>query len=158
MNARVEIIPGLTIATEDAAEAREQAKGLVDWLYKQARVYNRHAPGLVEDIQKFQDAATLLDTFQAGLVLIAPHPAMRAELIRWTATAAEMPDPLSGELLLLWASSDEFPWVGYLDGDFWRSAEGLPFPLDSVTHWAAMPKGPAPMPAIEARHEEEPQP
>ena len=140
-----------TVARPD--DYQDEARQLTEWLFTQAAFYRKHAPACSADIQAFEDAAALL-TFRAGLILVPPHPAMQAELIRWTATAAAMPDPLSGELLLLWASSDEFPWVGYLDGDFWRSAEGLPFPLDSVTHWAAMPKGPAPMPAIEARHEE----
>ena len=60
-------------------------------------------------------------------------------------------------MVLLWLPGDECPWLGYLDGAEWRSAEGIPVPMTSGMFWASMPTGPAPAKPVEARHEE-PQP
>lgn len=75
-----------------------------------------------------------------------------AELIRWVSVSTALPQ--DGELVLLWTEGDDSPWMGYLDGVTWRSAEGFPIPMTDRTHWASMPTGPAPAQPIEARHEE----
>lgn len=113
-----------------------------------------------DDIERLQNAGALLDSFQAGLVPVTPHPLMAMELIRWVRTADEL--PAEDELVLLWRDGDSSPWVGYRGrnlrrGDHWCGADGEPFDISRATHWAA-PKGPAPLPSIESRHEEEPQP
>ncbi len=144
--------PATTAAIARPGDYQEEARNLVEWLFTQAAFYRRNAPACAADIQNFEDAAALIDSFRAGLVLVPPHPAMRAELIRWASVSDALPS--LGELVLLWRDGDENPWIGYAEGDIWRSAEGMPFPLMSVTHWAAMPTGPAPAQPIESRHEE----
>ena len=141
-----------TIPTVPVDDYQAESRRLVEWLFGQAAFYRKHAPACASDIQNFEDAAALIDSFRAGLVLVDPHPAMQAELTRWVHRADAL--PAAGELVLLWSDRDESPWVGYLEGDIWRSAEGLPFPLMSVTHWASMPTGPAPAQPLETRHEE----
>lgn len=134
-----------------------EATRLVEWAFANAAYYKKHAPVLIDDIQGFEDIAALLDTFRAGLVLVDPHPALHAELVRWVSVADALPD--SDETVLVWQTNGEEPWPGYLDGDAWRSADGFWIAKGLVTHWAPMPAGPAPAPAIEARHElEETQP
>ena len=146
-----------TIPTVPVDDYQAEAHQLVEWLFGQADFYRKHAPACSGDIQAFEDAAALIDTFRAGLVLVDPHPAMQAELIRWVSVQDTLPD--DGELVLLWLPGDECPWLGYLDGADWRSAEGIPVPMTAGMFWAAMPAGPAPMPTVEARHElEEAQP
>lgn len=139
-------------ATARPDDYQEEARNLVEWLFTQAAFYRRHAPACADDIQKFEDAAALIDTFRAGLALVPPHPAMRAELIRWVSVSTALPQ--DGELVLLWTEGDDSPWMGYLDGPEWRSAEGFPAPMTSDLFWAPMPTGPAPAQPIEARHEE----
>ena len=124
-----------------------EACELVEWLYDQAALYEKHAPALKFDIQRFRDAAALLDAFQAGLVPVTFHPLMRMEVVRWARTSTQMPD--DGETVLLVHADDDVPWPGYLDGDTWRSADGMPMGLAVVTDWAPMPVGPQPDPARE---------
>lgn len=118
-----------------------EARDLVEWLFAQAAYYRKHAPDLTADIARFEDAAALIDTYRAGLVLVDPHPTMRAELIRWVGVDDAMPD--ADETVLLWRVGDDTPWPGYLDGHRWRSADGFHMQAGSVTHWAKMPAGPA---------------
>lgn len=142
-----------TIPTVPADDYQAESRRLVEWLFGQAAFYRKHAPACSGDIQAFKDAAALIDTFRAGLVLVDPHPTMQAELIRWVRMADELP-PDDGRMVLLWADGDEMPWYGYREGSELRSAEGLHFPMGSVTHWAERPTGPAPAPAVEAHNEE----
>ena len=148
--------PATAAAIARPDDYQEEARALVEWLFTQAAFYRKHAPACAGDIQKFEDAAALIDTFRAGLVLVPPHPAMQAELIRWTRMADELP-PDDGSMVLLWAEGDEMPWYGYREGSELRSAEGQPYARDTVTHWAEHLTGPAPAQTVEARHEE-PQP
>ena len=144
--------PATPAAVARSDDYQAEARRLVEWAFANAAYYKKNAPALTDDIQGFEDIAALLDTFRAGLILVPPHPAMQAELIRWVSVSAELPD--DGELVLLWLPGDECPWLGYLDGPEWRSAEGFPVPMTSGLFWAAMPTGPAPAQPIEARHEE----
>lgn len=135
------------LALKPANDYDTEARGLVEWLFAQAAYYRKHAPNLTGDIARFEDAAALIDTYRAGLVLVDPHPAMRAELIRWVRAEDELPD--ADETVLLWREGDDTPWPGYLDGHRWRSADGFHIPAGSVTDWAKMPTGPtAPTPAL----------
>lgn len=130
------------------ADYQAEAQNLVEWLFDQAAYYRKHAPNLIADIKHFEDAAALIDSYRAGLVLVDPHPAMRAELVRWVRVEDAMPE--DGELALLWRVGDDSPWIGYLDGRRWRHADGFHLPRGSVTHWAKMPAGPtAPAPRLE---------
>ena len=123
------------------ADYQAEAQSLVEWLFKQAAYYRKHAPELRSDIQAFEDAAALIDSYRAGLVLVAPHPAMRAELVRWVVTKEEMPN--NGERVLLWRAGDESPTVGHFDGRFWHVGDGFYMVRSAFTHWAKMPAGPA---------------
>lgn len=129
-----------------------EATRLVEWAFANAAYYKKNAPALTDDIQGFEDIAALLDTFRAGLILVPPHPAMQAELIRWIRVEDEMPD---AEETVLLALDNDSPWPGYFDGLDWRGADGIYIPAESVTHWASMPAGPAQVPPIEARHDAE---
>ncbi len=117
------------------------APSLVEWLFEQAAYYRKHAPDLTRDICAFQDAAALIDSYRAGLELVDPHPAMRAELVRWVSINDALPE--GDSIVLLWKDGDDSPWIGYLDGHRWRHADGYHMPRGSVTHWAKMPTGPA---------------
>lgn len=146
-----------TIPTVPADDYQAEAHQLVEWLFGQAAFYRKHAPACASDIQNFEDAAALIDSFRAGLVLVDPHPAMHAELIRWVSVADCL--PAEDELVLLWRGGDDSPWVGYRvrnlrRGDHWCGADGMPFDISCATHWASMPAGPAPAPAVEAHNEE----
>lgn len=62
---------------------------------------------------------------------------MTTEAITWK-PVAEAPD--SDITVLLFDSAASEPvWPGYLDGDVWRTAEGMPAAL---TQWSDLPKGP----------------
>lgn len=128
-------------ALKPATDYDAEARSLVEWLFAQAAYYRKHAPELTADIARFEDAAALIDTYRAGLVLVDPHPAMRAELIRWVRVEDQLPD--AEEMVLLWREGDDSPWMGYLNGKQWFSAEGFVFRFPSVTHWAPAPTGPA---------------
>lgn len=130
------------------ADYQAEAKILVEWLFAQAAYYRKHAPDLTRDIEAFQDTAALLDSFRAGLVLVDPHPAMHAELVRWVSISEALPE--GDNIVLLWREGDDSPWIGYLDGCRWRHPDGFHLPRGSVTHWAKMPTGPAaPAPLLE---------
>lgn len=129
------------LALKPATDYDAEARSLVEWLFAQAAYYRKHAPDLTADIARFEDAAALIDTYRAGLALVEPHPTMRAELIRWVRVEDQLPD--AEETVLLWREGDDFPWMGYLNGKQWFSAEGFVFRFPSVTHWARMPTGPA---------------
>lgn len=129
------------LALKPANHYDAEARDLVEWLFAQAAYYRKHAPDLTADIARFEDAAALIDTYRAGLVLVDPHPTMRAELIRWTAANDEMPDV--DETVLLDLADDDTCWPGYFDGQDWRSADGASIAPESVTHWARVPAGPA---------------
>lgn len=126
---------------EDRNDA--EARRLVQWAFDNAAYYRKNAPLLVDDIQSFEDAGALIDTYRAGLVLVDPHPAMRAELIRWVLVEDQLPN--AEEMVLLWREGDEAPWTGYLSGKQWFSALGFVFRFASVTHWAKLPAGPTPV-------------
>ena len=120
------------------AEARE----LSEWLHDQAALYEKHAPALKFDIQRLRDAAALLDTFQAGLVPVPPHPLMRAELVRWHLVTDDMP-PFHQIVLVAHETGVD---AGWHDGFSWYCFGQVP---QVVTDWAAMPVGPQPDPARE---------
>ena len=144
--------PTIPTAVARPDDYQVEARRLVEWAFENAAYYKKNAPALTDDIQGFEDIAALLDTFRAGLILVPPHPVMQAELIRWVSVEDALPD--ADETVLIWAPGDDSPWPGYLDGDQWRSADGFFLAPMRVTHWAAMPTGPTPAPAIESRHEE----
>lgn len=129
------------LALKPANHYDAEARDLVEWLFAQAAYYRKNAPLLEKDIARFEDAAALIDTYRAGLVLVDPHPAMRAELIRWVAPDDEIPD--ADETVLLDLADDDTCWPGYFDGQDWRSADGASIAPDNVIGWAAMPTGAA---------------
>lgn len=142
--------------TNPPADYQAEANSLVKWLFEQADLTRKHAPDRRFVIAKLEDSASLIDSYRAGLVLTNPHPLMCAELVRWVST--DDARPCHGEMVLLWAPGDEGPWMGYFDGEGWRShgdiPGGLPYPSTSVTHWASMPTGPATGQSVEAPREE----
>lgn len=128
---------------------RAEARELVDWLHAQARIYTANAPALTEDIRRFEDAAALLDAFQAGLVPVPPHPLMRAELVQWVDPEQALPQP-EEEVMLFTGQAVEFGYLGE-DKKFWFEFGYF----DRVDAWAPLPRGPVPAPTPESRHDEE---
>jgi hypothetical protein len=63
---------------------------------------------------------------------------MTTETITWK-PVAEPPDSDTTVLLFDPAASEPV-WLGYLDGDVWHTAEGMPA---VPTHWTDLPNGPA---------------
>lgn len=60
------------------------------------------------------------------------------EIIEWVPIAESRPDS-DTTVLLFDCELNEPVWPGYLDGDVWRYADGMPA---DPTHWADMPGGP----------------
>ena len=127
---------------------RAEARELVEWLFAQARIYTAHAPALTGDIRRFEDAAALLDTFQAGLVPVPPHPLMRAELVRWHLVTDDMP-PFHQIVLVAHETGVD---AGWHDGFSWYCFGRVP---QVVIAWAPLPRGPVPAPTPESRHDDE---
>ena len=127
--------------TRRPADYESEARTLVEWLFAQAALIRKHAPDRRFDIAKLEDSAALIDSFRAGLVLVNPHPLMRAELVRWVSVDDALPD--ADETVLICGPGDDSPWPGYLDSPHWRSADGFYLNPHRVTHWAPMPTGPA---------------
>lgn len=126
--------PVIEIRDDYQAEAR----ALVEWLYGQAEFYKRHAPHLTGDIERFKEAAALLDSFQAGLVPVTFHPLMRMEVVRWIDPAKKMPLELEDVVFI----AGGMFWSGYrVDGGGWVS--GLS-EFDTVDAWAPRLLGPQP--------------
>lgn len=65
------------------------------------------------------------------------QPAAESELIEWH-RVENLPD--SDTTVLIIAGGDTEVWLGYLDGDQWRDADG--FRIDNVIYWAHVPSGP----------------
>jgi len=128
-----------------------EARALVEWLYGQAEKYEQLAPGLKADIERFRDAAALLDSFQAGLVPVAFHPLMRMEVVRWIDPEKELP-PLHEEIFLLVEGVVD---VGYRTEEAWWTRFRDLRRLTSVDAWAHRLRGPEPLPTVESRHAEE---
>lgn len=128
-------------ATNDYAD---EAPELVDFLNRQAAFFRKHGGTVLkDDAQKLADAASLLDSYRAGLVLTDPHPTLGVELIRWVPVSKAVPDADETALLRIVGPTETYVWAGYYDGERWVSAEGVPLGGDVVTHWAEFPAGPA---------------
>lgn len=139
--------PVIEIRDDYQAEARE----LSEWLYGQAEKYEQIAPGLTCDIQRFREAAALLDSFQAGLVPVTPHPLMRAELVQWVDPEKDRP-PLKTEFLVFVGGRAH---VGFKDEHGWIESEACGWYVEEIDAWAEIPRGPVPAPTPESRHDEE---
>ncbi|KRB73480.1 Lar family restriction alleviation protein [Noviherbaspirillum sp. Root189] len=59
--------------------------------------------------------------------------------LTWTKVADRLPDS-DTTVMLFDPNANEPVWPGYLDGDMWRYADGMPA---QPTHWADLPEGPA---------------
>jgi len=57
---------------------------------------------------------------------------------RWTRCADDLPDS-DLTVMIHHPDEDEPVWVGYLDGETWRTAEGVRV---AVTHWMPIPEPP----------------
>lgn len=123
-------------------DERAEARRLVEFLQTLSAALKGWKGAGMKDVRSdINAAAALLDSYQAGLVLTAPHPAMCAELVRWVSVDDALPD--ADETVLICGPGDDSPWPGYLDSPHWRSADGLYLNPHRVTHWAKMPAGPA---------------
>jgi len=60
------------------------------------------------------------------------------ETIVWVPVSERLPDS-DLTVNLFDAEASEPVWPGYLDGDTWRSADGMPA---TPSHWSDMPGGP----------------
>lgn len=128
------------VTNDYATEAPE----LVDFLHRQSAFFRKHGGTVLKDeAQKLADAASLLDSYRAGLVLVDPHPAMGAELIRWIPVSTAVPDANNPMLARIESATQTYVWTSYYDGGRWFSPEGLTLGGHVVTHWAEFPAGPA---------------
>ena len=125
-------------ATDLTDDYQAEACRLRDWAFAQARYYRKHAPACTIDIAAFEDIAALLDTFRAGLVLVPPHPAMHAEIVRWVRVEDALPD--ADETVFVLSPGDDCPWPAYTDGARWYEADGMP--CLAPEYWATLPTGP----------------
>ena len=131
-----------------------EARALVEWLYGQAALYEKHAkhaPALKFYIQRLRDAAALLDAFQAGLLIVPPHPLMRAELVQWVDPEKDRP-PLKTEFLVFVEGRVH---VGFKDEHGWIESGECGWYVEEIDAWAEIPRGPVPAPTPESRHAEE---
>lgn len=63
---------------------------------------------------------------------------MITETLTWYDLPERLPDD-DRTVVYEAPDSDEPIWLGYLDGDQWRSAEGVE--IEGVVRWAEMPRG-----------------
>lgn len=134
--------------------ARPDALVLSEYLRRQAAYVQQHAPSLTDDIRHLQDAAALLDAYQAGLTFATPRAGLGVEVLIWTKAAEEM--PAEGEYVLCFNSEcpDAGVWEAYRYAGKW-CAMGFLGLQTHVTDWAPAPTGPRPAPPIAARHDTE---
>jgi len=64
---------------------------------------------------------------------------MLTETITWHEPAEKLPDADVTVLIEVEEVDGEPVWPGYLDGDEWKLADGMP--VTKVRRWADMPKG-----------------
>lgn len=122
----------------------DEAVSLVEFLHRQSAFLLLHGgAALKHEAEAMANAASLLDSYRAGLVLVDPHPLLGAELIRWVPVSKAVPDADETALLHIVGPTETYVWAGYYDGERWVSAEGVPLGGDVVTHWAEFPAGPA---------------
>lgn len=134
--------------------ARPEALVLREYLHRQAAYLVRHAPSLTDDIRSLQDAAALIDAYQAGLTFATPRAGLGVEVLVWTKAAEEMPADRAEVLCFDAARADACVWEGYREGGKWYALDGMCLNAH-VTDWAPALVGPRPAPTIAARHEEE---
>ncbi len=126
-----------TIA-EDSTDC--EAKHLVNYLHNFAGFIRKHGGRMLTgEADTMADAASLLDSYRAGVALVDPHPITAAELVRWVSVDAALPDADITVLLVI--AGDDEVHLGFYDGAEWRDADAMPI-HDQVLHWADMPAGP----------------
>lgn len=114
-------------------EYREEARRLVKELHDLA-----DSLGSMPDGQLIADAAALIDTYQAGVTLVTPHPLTGAYLVERINPSERLPD--NTETVLVWSDSeDNLPWLGWYDGTAWQYVDSTP--IQNVTGWAYRPGG-----------------
>jgi hypothetical protein len=64
---------------------------------------------------------------------------MLTETLTWWTPNERLPDAEVTVLLEVEDADGEPVWPGYLDGDEWKLADGMP--VAKVRRWAEMPKG-----------------
>lgn len=117
-----------------------EAKQLVSYLHSFAGFIRKHGGRLlIGEANTMADAASLLDSYRAGVALVDPHPITAAELVRWVSVDAALPDADITVLLVI-TGNDEVR-LGFYDGAEWRDADAMPI-RGQVLHWADMPAGP----------------
>lgn len=123
-------------------ESRSEACELSAGLYRQAEYYRKHAPACTAEIELFTAAAALLDTYQAGLTLATPHPAIRAELVLWN-RVDDGRLPIEDESVILHLDTQIDPVIeGLWTEGAWHTTGGHRI-RTPVLHWARI-TGPAP--------------
>lgn len=123
-------------------EHRPEACKLSAALYRQAEYYRKHARGCIAEIELFEAAAALLDTYQAGLTLVTPHPTIRAELVLWN-RVDDGRLPTEDESVMLHLDTQIDPVIeGLWTEGTWHTIDGTRI-RTPVLHWARI-TGPAP--------------
>lgn len=62
-------------------------------------------------------------------------------LVRWIDACKELPDS-DCTVLIHWPLANDPVWLGYHDGETWRTADGEPVEAQFVDHWAQLPEAP----------------
>jgi len=123
-------------------ESRDEAIELSAALYRQAEYYRKHAPACVAEIELLTAAAALLETYQAGLTLVTPHPAIRAELVLWN-RVDDRRLPIEDESVMLHLDTQNDAVIeGLWTEGAWHTIDGHRI-RTPVLHWARI-TGPAP--------------
>lgn len=121
----------------------DEAVSLVEFLHRQSAFLLLHGgAALKHEAEAMANAASLLDSYRAGLVVARPHPLTGVELIRWTPVSTSLPAADTTALLRIVGPTETYVWVGHYDGEQWMTAEGSPLGASAVTDWADFPCGP----------------
>jgi hypothetical protein len=97
-----------------------------------------HYASAFQTLGQYRNA--LRDFIARALVPVAGEPgmAMGTERLTWHPVRSCRPDS-DMTVLVFDKSMSEPVWPGYLDGDVWRTAEGLAI---NPSHWCDLPGGP----------------
>lgn len=134
--------------------ARPDALVLSEYLHRQAAYVQQHAPSLTDDIRHLEDAAALIDAYQAGLTFATPRAGLGVEVLIWNKASDEMPP--EGEYVLCFSAAhpDAGVWEAYREAGKWCAMDFLALQTH-VSHWAPAPLGPRPPQPIAARYDTE---
>lgn len=99
-------------------------------------VANHRGPQFQKSVR--EAAGRLLRKRRGKLDAVVGATAATTRVLVWKAVKDEVPD--SDATVLIACDTDEPVWLGYHDGETWRTVDGA---ATTVTHWAELPEPPA---------------